>query len=259
MTPRRLFNIYFSATDTTRRCVEAVASTFGDLPVLSQNLADKEDAGLPDFCESDVVIVGVPVYCGRVPQMVTDRLKRLRGNNATAVAMVVYGNRDYDDALLELVDTLEAGGFRLIGGGAFIGQHSIFPKVGGGRPDSSDLIALEAFAKECKQALADNRCGNMSVKGARPYKKITSVPLHPSADKKLCSKCGECVSKCPAGAIAADNPALTDNAKCISCGRCMSVCPLNARRYSGIKYSVAGKLFVSSYSGRKEPEWSVAR
>ena len=47
-------------------------------------------------------IIGVPVYGGRVPVEAISRLQRLKANNTPAVIVVVYGNRDYNDAILEL-------------------------------------------------------------------------------------------------------------------------------------------------------------
>ena len=49
---------------------------------------------------------------------------RLQAHNTPAVCVVVYGNRAYDDALLELKDILTERGCRPIAGAAFIGEHS---------------------------------------------------------------------------------------------------------------------------------------
>ncbi|MDO4320488.1 MAG: 4Fe-4S binding protein, partial [Bacteroidales bacterium] len=167
-----------------------------------------------------------------------------------------YYNRDYDAALLELTDILTDRNFAVIGAGAFVGQHSIFPKVGTSRPDESDLIKLKAFASECRKRLANDEIPVLKVKGKRPYKNAAGVPVHPVADKNRCKGCGECAEKCPAGAIDKANPTVTDTSKCISCGRCIFVCKKNARHYSGLTYSAIGALFKLGFSRRKEPEWS---
>lgn len=256
----KLSCFYFSATSTTRRCVEAVSDAIG-LPVAYEiNLADNLAAEFPLFGCQDVVIVAVPVYGGRVPLPVADALRRLKGEGCPAIAMVVYGNRDYDDALLELTDLLGDGGFRIIGAGAFIGQHSIFPKVATSRPDASDMKSLREFGKACKDVLLVDKAdmGQIVVKGNRPYKKYSGVPLHPRCDSKKCVVCGRCAVACPVGAIDAADPTKTDPAKCLSCGRCIFVCNNNARGYSGVKYSLVGKMFVAGFSKRKEPEWKVA-
>ncbi len=257
---RRLTCLFFSAAYTTQRCVEAVAESM-NMPVsVMMNIADHSSMEFVEFRETDVLIVGVPVYGGRIPEMAAHSLRQLNGNGASAVGIVVYGNRDYDDALLELTDLLKKTGFRMLGAGAFIGQHSIFPKVGTGRPDGSDMERLAEFGAECKARLSkDADYGAFQVKGRYPYKKYSGVPLHPECDVAKCNRCGICVKMCPAGAIKAESPEKPDLNKCISCGRCIYVCARKARLYTGLKYSLAAKMFVAGFSKRKEPEWHVAK
>lgn len=256
----KLHAIFFSATDTTRRCISSFIRGFEAEPDTFINLADNMSTVFPDFAENDFVVIAVPVYGGRVPMIVADALRRLKGNNATAAAMVVYGNRDIDDALLELTDILHDTDFRIVGAGAFIGEHSIFHKVGKSRPDDSDIQKLIRFAKECKAATLNgfDACIVPYIKGNRPYKQSGEIPFHPKADEKDCVKCNQCVNSCPVNAISADTPYSTDTAKCISCGRCIHVCATGARLYSGVKYSLIGATFTSLYSKRKEPQWIIA-
>lgn len=84
------------------------------------------------------ILLIAPVYAGRIPEMAAKLFSQIDGHGMKAIVAVVYGNRDYDDALLELADIAIADGFEVIGAGAFIAQHCIFPKVANGRPDSSD-------------------------------------------------------------------------------------------------------------------------
>ncbi|MCM1071597.1 MAG: 4Fe-4S binding protein [Bacteroides sp.] len=257
----KLHAIYFSATDTTHHCVESFCQGFGSRPDTSINLADDFAATFPEIADSDVAVIAVPVYGGRVPRQVATALERLKGNNASAIAMVVYGNRDYDDALLELTDILHRGNFRIAGAGAFIGQHSIFPKVAKARPDSSDEQKLRQFGKECESVCRNGFSPDQIpfIKGNRPYKKSGGVPLHPQANETDCVKCAKCARLCPVSAIPADKPFVTDTAKCISCGRCIAACTPNARRYSGTAYSLTGLIFKSLFSKRKEPEWTTSK
>ncbi len=257
----KLTAIYFSASDTTRKCVEEVAEGFGKELSEAINLADNFEVKMPNFTENNVVIIASPVYGGRLPLQVSDALDRLNGGEACAIAMVVYGNRDYDDALLELTDILRAKSFRIVGQGAFIGQHSIFPKVGASRPDNSDILQLREFGKECRKAIEDDTESYSleSPKGKRPYKKIAGVPVHPKANESDCTRCGVCAYKCPVGAIPQDRPFATDTDVCLSCGRCIFVCSNKARRYSGVAYNVICTIFKAAFSKRKSPYWSVAK
>lgn len=251
---------YFSATAATEGCAFAVGDAMRIPLKESFNIADALPAVTPEFSVGDVVIVAAPVYGGRLPAMAADAFRHLKGNGANAVAIVVYGNRDYDDALLELTDILAEAGFFIIGAGAFIGQHSIFPKVGAGRPDEADMEELRKFGEACGAVLSvDNKAEATAAKGMRPYKKSAGVPLHPECDAKKCTRCSTCADKCPTKAISPSNPTITDNARCISCGRCIYVCPQEARGYRGMKYAAIGAVFGAGFSRRKDPEWSVAK
>ncbi|MDE6669634.1 MAG: 4Fe-4S binding protein [Muribaculaceae bacterium] len=254
MNEQNLKAIFFSATDTTRRCVEMIAQAM-DMPLtVSVNLADR-NVKLPELNDNDIVIVAAPVYGGRIPTLAADKLKYLNGNGAKVIAMVVYGNRDYDDALLELTDILTETGCKICAAAAFIGQHSIFPKVGTSRPDKADLEKLAEFGRQCKATLvSDIAKTDLSIKGNRPYKKYGGVPVHPVGSRKDCHKCGVCAEKCPVEAISIEAPWETDAQKCISCGRCIFVCSSGSRGYNGIKYNLIGKVFVAGFSHRKEPE-----
>lgn len=253
----RVYAIYFSATGTTERCVKGVCRGLGDVPAVAVNLADGLEAGLPELTSDDVVVFAAPVYGGRLPALVAEAFGRIKGNNAVAIALVVYGNRDYDDALLELTDILKSGGFRTVGAGAFIGQHSIFPKVGTGRPDAQDVQELVRFGEACRKAIDENRFAELKIKGNNPYKNPAGVPIHPKGNPKQCVRCGECVSRCPVDAIDPDSPWKTDNAKCLTCGRCITVCPQNARSNSGPTYSIIAAVFKAGFSKRKAPFWTT--
>lgn len=259
---KKLYAIYFSATGTTQKCVGKVCDGLGVKPVSELNLADNLKVELPEFMAGDVVVVGVPVYGGRVPTVVADSISHLKGTGAAAISLVVYGNRDYDDALLELTDILTDRDFHVIGAGAFIGQHSIFPKVGVSRPDLSDEQCLIRFGKECMNAISEGHPIASEVpyiKGKKPYKQSAGIILAPVAKEEDCAKCGACVRKCPVGAISIETPWITDTTKCIGCGRCITLCSQKARKHTGLKYSIFGAIFKACFSKRKEPEWTVVK
>lgn len=252
----RIIVAYFSATFSTKRVVKHIAENLGavnqeiDLTNESLNHEVNLDSG-------DLLIVGVPVYGGRIPAMAAERLKGIKGRNTRAIIVCVYGNRDYDDALLELNDNVKANGFIPVAAAAVVAEHCIFPKVATGRPDAGDWQKIESFCKEVK-GLLDNFNPNspkkLTIKGKRPYKKAGGVPLHPSAAKD-CNECGTCARQCPTGAISMENPRITDTGKCISCARCINVCPQHARKFRGAMYKTVGFMFVKGFSKRREPEF----
>lgn len=251
--------IYFSATETTARCARAVGKGLG-LPINREiNIADNHTTELPFFQTDDVAIIAAPVYAGRIPAKAAETIRILRSRGAYAIGIVVYGNRDYDDALLEITDMLKKSRFNVIGAGAFIGQHSIFPNVGAKRPDKADLALLEEFGAQCRKRLeAGLPFSEIDVKGTFPYKRPEAVPIHPKCDTSRCKRCGECVRKCPVGAIPSIDPTVTAEEKCISCARCIHVCTQDARRYAGIKYKLIAKVFEAKVKKRKEPIWTIA-
>lgn len=247
--------VYFSATDTTKRVVEAIAREWGEESRaydLTRPCGEDLDAALLE----GTVVIGVPVYAGRVPALAAERLKHVHGNGQKAVAVCVYGNRAYDDALVELCDIAEAQGFRLVAAGAFVAEHCIFPKVAAARPDAADMDKIKQFAALCKQRVQSGTLLDAHlVKGNRPYLKPAGVPLHPKADRALCVQCGTCARECPVGAISAAEPYRTDTSKCITCCRCIHVCPHGARHFGGLLYKIAGWKFTRDNAPRREPEW----
>lgn len=134
---KRLHVVYFSPSGTTR----AVARTFAQgaaLEALEHDLLLDHTGESVSFEAGDVAAFFLPVFAGRIPAVCADALKHFRGSGLPAVAAVVFGNRAFDDALLELQDALTGRGFVVFAAAAFVAQHSIFPEVAHGRPDDED-------------------------------------------------------------------------------------------------------------------------
>lgn len=206
-----------------------------------------------DVDAKTLLVVSIPVYAGRVPAVAAESLSHLKGEGTPAVIIAVYGNRDYDDALIEARDILAGNGFRIIAAGAFIARHSIFPDLAKGRPDNDDAQTIDAFAAAVNAKLQNGVYDEPAIPGNRPYRKPGKVPVYPRADKS-CNGCGLCARECPCGAIPVAKPRVCDKSLCISCGHCISICPQKARRYSGIIYNLAARKFYDAFSDRKECE-----
>ena len=249
--------VWFSATATTKYIISTIAAQFAVESVVKHDITKSKLNDDIHISSNDLLIVGMPVYAGRIPAIAVNALNKFKGNKTPAVIACVYGNRDYDDALLEIKDILQTNNFTVISAGAFIAQHSIFPAVGASRPDEKDKEIITTFGKKSATLISSldtvNNLPDINVKGNRPYKKHNKVPLTPKVDKK-CDKCGVCIKVCPTDAIPSFNPRITFGRQCIACARCIALCPQQARHFGGFIYNFFGKKFIKANSARKEPE-----
>lgn len=247
-----IYSMVFSPTGGTKRVMELLEKEFE--PEKTFDLTREADCQGTEFSKEDVCLVGVPSYGGRVPQTAVERLKGFRGNGAKAVMAVVYGNRAYEDTLLELKDVLVSCGFEPDAAVAAVAEHSIMRRFAKGRPDEQDAEELKKFAGSIKAHLSENEeKRDLKVPGKRPYREYHGVPLKPEAGKK-CIRCGKCAGQCPTGAIPKENPRLTDKNKCISCMRCVSICPNQARKLNQVLLLASSQKLKKACSGRKENE-----
>lgn len=256
---KQLSIIYFSATGGTEKIVKGVAEGISD-NYKEYNVTLPINRKKPvSFDSNDVVIVGVPVYAGRVPKFLIDYFFNVKGNRTPAVFIAVYGNRNYDDALIELKDTFENNGFIGISAGAFIAEHSNTSKVGTNRPDSLDLETAKKFGVDIKNTLECLKTmlqvPKLSVKGNVPYKeRLSTPPIVPNTSHE-CIHCGICAKHCPMAAINMDNFIDIDSAKCARCCSCIKKCPVNAKFINHEVFHKITKSLIDNVSTiRNEPE-----
>ncbi len=217
----------FSPTGGTKRTAGILAAALAER-VIPHDLGSKSPLSP---AEADMVLIAAPVYGGRIPALVAEKVQQLAGAGKKAITLVVYGNRAYEDALLELNNAAAAAGFELIASGAFVAEHSFYRAVAAGRPDAQDICELQAFGAEILAKL--NQGGDMhpiSVPGNTPYKAAMSLPVSPLFLPN-CGGCGQCARRCPTGAISRDESGqlVTDAATCILCMACVVCCPRKAR------------------------------
>ena len=192
---------------------------------------------------------------GRVPNLAAQRISKIHGNQAQCVIVCVYGNRAYEDTLLELSNIAEKSGFKVIAAVAAIAEHSIMHQYATGRPDTKDKQELQVYAKKILEKINSNviETSVQQIPGNYPYKKVSGVGLIPKAGNR-CTNCGVCAKNCPAQAISKDNLKSADSKKCISCMRCVVKCPQSARKVNDAMVSVAALAIKKACSIRKENE-----
>jgi len=216
--------LYFSPTGNTRRAGLAIASEIAER-INETDLGKCAEVSLT----ADTVIVAAPVFSGRIPALVSEKLSRLDGRGKKAVTAVVYGVRAYEDALLELNDVMEAAGFEIVASCALVAQHSIVREVGRGRPDEADIEEIKSFAGDALMRIESGECRAVTVPGNRPYREGGKGGTTPITLPD-CRGCGHCASVCPTEAIQIlDGAPVTDGEKCIMCMACVAKCPARSR------------------------------
>lgn len=188
MQVRTVWAVYFSGTGTTEKIVTAIAATAAERLQLSCNTLDFTSPAARErnysFSSGDLVIFGTPVIAGRVPNVLLPFLTgHFQADHALAVPVVLYGNRNFDDALIELREILEGIGFHTVAGAAFIGEHSFSRTLGAGRPDAgrsgqSCRFRQSGSGQDCRPQHA--------ALGAGPCKgRPSPTPLlHPSGSQR---------------------------------------------------------------------------
>lgn len=268
----KIWAVYFSGTGTTRRTVERIAGGIAsrlNLPAesvdFSRPAVRQETLG---FGEKDLVVFGTPVYAGRVPNVLLPFLQeRIVGGGALAVPVVLFGNRNYDDALIELRNILAADGMHPIAAGAFVGEHSFSRVLGADRPNAEDEALMDEFAARVAELAAGLDAApvkSAAVRGQEPLRPyytprdragnpINILKVKPKTDLSRCGGCGLCADLCPMGSI---DPADVSAVRgiCIKCCACVKGCPTGAKFFDDAGYLYHQHELEAQYARPAENE-----
>lgn len=285
------YKITFSPTGGTEKVAEILTRTLGYSFSEIDLLDRQQDFSRYEYKKEDVCLFAVPSFGGRVPQTAAERILQMKGNGARAVLAVVYGNRAYEDTVIELQDTVRQAGFTVIAAVAAVAEHSIMRQFAQGRPDAADQRELEAYGAKIRRILDDskesarseegmgilsekadtaaeiNDAGKenetekeklaektLEVPGTHPYRTYNGVPMKPKAGR-ACDRCGLCAAKCPVGAIPSKQPNQTLEDVCITCMRCVKVCPRGARSCNPLMVKAASLKMKRACQDRKKNEF----
>jgi ferredoxin len=260
MKPTKVELIYYSPTGTSKKVLEEVAKGLGIKGVEHIDLTKSEAATKSHSIPAgELAVIAVPVYGGRVPLIATQRLKTIKGNGTPAVIVTLYGNRAFEDALIELKDIATDQGFKAVAGAVFIGEHSFSTNatpIAVGRPDKGDLDKAKAFGEKVKAKIDGmEKPIEIKVPGNKPYKERNPVvPRSPETTMETCTLCGACAEVCPTKAVTVTDKVETVKEKCTACSSCIKACPTGARVWTNEGIKKAAVWLTTEYSKRREPE-----
>lgn len=253
----------FSPTGGTRRVMRMLVNA---LPRQAAARLDDFEFTLPEersmrrFAPTDAVVLCVPVYYGRIPQLLAQSPLPFEGNGAKALAVVVYGNRAYEDALAEWRDRLSESGFDVTGGAAFIARHTHHERLAEGRPDDEDAAAAARCMEAFVQKLRSGDDARPAIPGGpapyRPYGAPLPPPILLHHDR--CHLCGNCADNCPAGIIDPLDFTVDEPERCMACRACIKRCPDGARHFSDdVRSALEAKMadIARNNAERKAPVW----
>lgn len=269
----KIHAVYFSPTGTTKTVVthiiKHITTILPSIPAVVKDFTlPIERNKIPDIQHAELAVVGLPVYAGRLPNLLLKYLTTWKSNGALVVPVVVYGNRSYGNALVELHDILVNCGFHPIAAAAFVGQHSFSARLAAGRPDREDLDVAGCFAVDIVKrilSLQEDLFPRLEISGegspdyggyykpkGRDGEVVNFLKAKPvTAD--VCMDCRQCVNVCPMGAIDAEKPSEIPGI-CIKCNACIKHCPVHAKQLTDEAYQSHLSFLEYNYTSRAKIE-----
>lgn len=268
---KTVWAVYYSGCGSTRRLLRGMAEAAGEALMLPVRELDysRPEAREKSYCftETDLVFWGSPTYAGRLPNVLLPFLRgNFTGGGAAAVAVVLYGNRSYDDALKELCEVLAGNGFLAAAGAAVTAEHAFAPALAHGRPNGEDRAAAAEFARKTALTLREREHPiPVTVPGREPIgayytplgldgEPARFLKAKPKTDPEQCTRCGLCAAVCPMGSIPREEPTECTGI-CIKCQGCIRECPAGAKYFDDEAFLSHRAMLEQNYIRRRENEF----
>jgi ferredoxin len=265
-------SLFFSPTGTTRKVINTISKH------IELEIAEPIDLTLPNQrkewkgeIQGDLLLVGAPIYADTIPSVFLEPLNRLDGGCRWVVPVVVYGNVYHKYGLKELVGLLRYRGFKVLGAGIFIGEHSFnsntFP-IACNRPDAKDLQAMEDLGMKIREKIRvypseiglegiPLRVGEKYLRDRDEWPENRAHRLAKVSDiSNNCTRCNLCVEKCPMKAIESSTLEVNDY-ECVRCFACVRACPTGTRKmiFNPDMTQRVKNLFSNAVKNRMEPKY----
>lgn len=256
--------LYFSPVGSSKKIAEFIVEGMlvDTVHWVDLTLSDNRNDTF-EFDEHDNVLMVFPVYAGRIVRIPRYLLKTMRGNGATVIPVVTFGNRAFDDALKELHQLVKNAGFIAMGAAAFVCEHAFDIGLASKRPHDGDRRIAQGFGRQMQNSIHKHRqkgvvsLGIDAIPGCFPprtqFRHDFGGPLVPSTSQS-CTECMRCVDMCPVGAISPNNPFDTDETLCITCFRCIRRCHVKARDIDLEDFRKHAKWLSDEFQDEQEPQ-----
>ena len=172
----KVWAVYFSPTGNTKKVITTMAKKAAEVLSVPMETFDftlpENREGVTSFESEDLVFFSTPVYAGRIPNKMLPYVQSaFEGNGAFAVPVSVFGNRNFDNGLIELGTD---------------GKPAVFLKA---KPKTDP--------EKCTKC---GICATVCPMGSIPKDA-------PDTCTGICIKCHACIKACPAGAKYFDDEA----------------------------------------------------
>lgn len=264
---RQITVCYFSPTGGTLRVAQAIAEQLGkalQLPIKYHSYTlPSERRQLPTFANDELIIWATPTYAGRIPNKTLDVVRSaIKIKDLPCIAIVTYGNRNFDNALAELAALMRDSGGKLLGAAAVVTRHVFSETIAAQRPNAQDFQQIAAFCLQILEKLKTNNNAPFSIPGEEnPAKYYTPLredktpanflKAKPQHDSSRCNTCGNCLSVCPMDSIQNEMGKPIFTGICIKCQACRHICPQNAIRFTDSDFLSHIAMLEKWYSSPK--------